>query len=290
MFNNLILRRSSILQHSLTALLFIFAFSVQAKDVIRFGVLSIAPPARIHSKWQPFVKYVSQRLNQKIEIVVPRGFKKMKAAAAAGKVDFFYINSHVFYRLKQAGKAIGVAQMENINGSTTSTSDIFVRSDSGITSIKQLKGKSIAFVSPMGAGGYLAPRALMYTKGIETKNQTKEVFTKNLSNSIHKVLLGEIKAGTMCGVNYKLMGKKINTGELKIIGHSSPYPENIIAARSNLDSALLDKFKQIVVAMPDNPEGKKVLDLMRGMKIQRFLAYDNKSEAITKKLLDEAKF
>lgn len=261
-----------------------------AQEPIRFGVLSIAPPSRIHAKWQPFVKYVSQQLGREVKIVVPRGFKKMKAAAAAGKVDFFYINSHVFYRLKKAGKAIGVGQMENISGSVTSTSDIFVRNDSDIKNVEQLKGKSIAFVSPMGAGGYLAPRAHMYAKGVKTKNQTKEVFTKNLSNSIHKVLLGEINAGTMCGVNYKLMGKKVDTGELRIIGQSSPYPENVIAARSTMDKTLVNKFKEIVVSMPDSVEGQKVLTLMRSMKIQRFLAYDTKSEALTKKLLSVGQF
>ena len=52
-----------------------------AQSPIRFGVLSIAPPSRIYLKWQPFVDYVSNELGQPIEIVVPRGFKKMKQAA-----------------------------------------------------------------------------------------------------------------------------------------------------------------------------------------------------------------
>lgn len=269
---------------------FIPTVSVQAKEPVRFGVLSIAPPARIHAKWQPFVRYVSKQLGHEVKIIVPRGFKKMKAAAASGAIDFFYVNSHVFYRLKQKGKAIGVAQMENISGLTTSTSDIFVRSDSDIKKVEQLKGKSIAFVSRMGAGGYLAPRAYLYGKGVKTKSQTKELFTKNLSSSIHKVLLGEINAGTMCGVNYKLLGKKMDTGELRVIGQSSPYPENVIAARSTIDKKLMHKFKEVIISMPDSVEGQKVLTLMHSLKIKRFLPYDVNSETLTKKLLYMAEF
>lgn len=268
----------------------VFPLSLQANEPIRFGILSIAPPPRIHAKWQPFVRYVSRQIGHEVKIVIPRGFKKMKTAAAAGEVDFFYVNSHVFYRLKQSGKAIGVGQMENISGLTTSTSDIFVRSDSEIKNIEQLKGKSIAFVSPMGAGGYLAPRSYLYSKGVNTKKQTKEIFTKNLSNSIHQVLLGEINAGTMCGVNYLLMGKKVNTKELRIIGKSSPYPENVIAAREGIDSSLMKKFHKIIIAMPDSIEGQKVLLLMNSMKIKRFLPYDARSEEMTKKLLQTAEF
>ena len=89
----------------------LFAFCMQvwadSSTPIKFGILSIAQPARIHAKWQPFVKYLSAELDRPVEIVIPRGFEKMRKAATNGEVDFFYVNSHVFYRLKQAGKAIG---------------------------------------------------------------------------------------------------------------------------------------------------------------------------------------
>lgn len=257
---------------------------------IKFGILSIAQPARIHANWQPFIKYMSAELNHPVEIVIPRGFGKMKKAATNGEVDFFYVNSYVFYRLKQAGKAVGVAQMKNIEGKTTSRSDIFVRHDSGITDVGQLKGKSIAFVSPMGAGGYLAPRAFLYNEGVRTKSDTTEVFTKNLSNSIHKVLLGDINAASMCGVNYSLMRKKIDTKELVTIGVSDPYPENVIAARSNLGPEFIQQFRQVVTTMKNSAEGRGILALMHSMKIQDFLVYDAGIEDTTRKLLADGSF
>lgn len=266
------------------------ANSATEQTPIRFGVLSIAPPARIHANWQPFAQYISTELQRPVEIVVPRGFGKMKKVVENGDVDFFYINSHVFYRLKQAGKAISVAQMQNIAGKVTSRSDIFVRADSGISTIEQLRGKSIAFVAPMGAGGYLAPRAYMYSRGVKTKTETQEIFTKNLSNSIHRVLLGEITAASMCGVNYNLMSKKIDTGELKRIAMSDDYPENIIGARSTLDLTTLDRFTQVVTSMKNNAAGQAVLTKMHSMKIQNFLPYDASIENLTKNLLIQGAF
>ncbi|GMQ87589.1 MAG: hypothetical protein BMS9Abin08_0794 [Gammaproteobacteria bacterium] len=269
-------------------LLLITALSGQVAaepETVRFGVLSIAPPARIHAKWQPFTNYLSKQLGQAVTIVVPRGFGKMETAVAANQVDVFYINSLVFYRLNQKDKAIGVAQMQNIAGKVTSRSEIFVRADSGIESIGQLKGKRIAFVSPMGAGGYLAPRAYLYKSGV---TNSKEIFTKNLSSSIHQVLLGDVEAGTMCGVNYRLMSQKIDTGELKIIGVSDEYPENLIAARADLEPVLLSRIRDIITGMDKTPEGSEVLEQMRSMKIQRFLPHDPASAALTGKLLEEA--
>ena len=85
----------------------------------------------------------------------------MKKAISEGEVDFFYINSNVYYRLKQENKASAVAQMQNITGKITSRSEIFVKRGSGLKHIYDLKGKNIAYISPMGAEGYLAPRALL---------------------------------------------------------------------------------------------------------------------------------
>ena len=175
-----------------------------SQKAIRFGVLSIAPPARILTKWQPFADYIGESLGHPVKIVVPRGFGRMKAAVKNGQVDFFYINSYVFYRLKQAGQAVGVAQMVNLDSKTTSRSEVFVRSDSGIASIDDLKGKTIAYVSPMGAGGYMAPRAYLRTHGVASGKNVHEVFTKNLSSSIHKVLLKDTAAASMCGVNFQI--------------------------------------------------------------------------------------
>ena len=260
-----------------------------ASETIKFGILSIAPPSRIHSQWQPFIEYVSKEIGQPIEIVIPRGFKKMKNEAAKGNVDLFYINSRVFYRLKHNKQAFGVLQMQNLEGNITSHSEIYARHDSGINNLDDLKGKTIAYVSPMGAGGYLAPRAKLMSKGIKSGEVVKEVFTKNLSNSIHKVILGDLNAGTMCGVNFKLMSKRVDSGELVIIDVSDEYPENVIAARSNLSKELTSKFQKIVTNMVNTEKGRKILDKMSDMKITKFLPYDPKVEQLTRDLLKQAK-
>lgn len=252
---------------------------------IRFGVLSIAQPSRIFNKWQPFADYMSDHLGQSVEIVVPRGFGKMKQDISSGAVDFFYINSHVFYRLKQEGKAIAIAQMKNITGKTTSSSEIFVKRNSGINHIADLKGKRIAYISPMGAGGYLAPRAHLYKAGLKSGIDTVEVFTKSLSNSIHGVLLGDYEAATMCGVNYKLMSTKIETGELKVLTVSNSYPENVVGARAGLSPKLIEKFRNTLIGIADKPDGKALLNDMHSMKIKSFVSYDESMEDMTKSLI-----
>ncbi len=253
---------------------------------LRFGVLSIAPPARSYADWKPFADYMAERLGRPIEVVVPRGFERMKEAIEAGEVDFFYINAHVLFRLKQSDSAVGVLQMINLRGSHVSNSEIFVRADSGIHSLEDLRGRRIAYVSPIAAGAYLAPRAYLYEQGIESGEETEEFFTHNQSNSIYGVLLGDYDAAALCGVRYQLMSEKVNTGDLRVIGVSFEYAENLIAARPDLPPELLEEFTFIGAGMVDDPAGREILRDMRPMKIQSFAPYDPAVEAITQRQMD----
>lgn len=261
-----------------------------SSEPVKMAVISLASPSKIYQQWQAFSDYLSAKIGREVEIVVPRGFKKIKQAVEKKEVDIFYVNSHVFYKLKKKGKAVAIAQMQNLSGSTVSNSVMFVRNDSDIKSLKDLKGEKVAFVSPMGAGGYLAPRATFYKQGIKTKTETEEQFTKNLTSSIHKVLLGNVKAGTMCGLNFKLMSDRMDAGDLRIIATSDDYPENAFGARPELSKEFREKISSVIIGMYDDAKGRKVLDAMNGMKIKKFVAYDENSEELTEYLLESGEF
>ena len=138
----------------------------------------------------------------------------------------------------------------------------------------------------MGAGGYLAPRAHLYDSGLKGETETVEVFTKNLSNSIHGVLLGDYDVGSMCGVNYELMSVKINTGELKIIADSDDYPENVVGARVDMPAKQIQAFQSALLGMGNDTDGIELLKDLHSMKIKRFVTYDDSMENITKRMLE----
>ena len=41
----------------------------------------------------------------------------MERSIEKKEVDIFYVNSYVFYKLKEKGKAVAISQMQNLNGS-----------------------------------------------------------------------------------------------------------------------------------------------------------------------------
>lgn len=266
------------------------AMNAKSHVPVKLGVLSLAPPAKVFKQWTPFADYLAAKIGRDVEIIVPRGFKKIKQAVANDEVDMFYVNSLILYRLKQEGKAVPIAQMQTINDSIYNQSVLIARTDSNIKSLSDLKGKKLAFVSPMASGGYLAQRAKFYSAGVKTKTETKEVFTKNLTTSLHKVILGEVKAAAMCGISFKLMSQRMETGELEKIGMSATFAENAFGAHPKLTAKLREQISTAIINMDKDEAGRKILDSMKNMKVQKFVKYDPKAEDVTRKLLKEAEF
>jgi len=262
---------------------------VATDDALRIGVLSVEPPARSHADWQPFARYMSEHLGRPIRLIAPRGFDAMRDAIRAGELDFFYINGHIHYRLKQEGYSLGVLQMINIEDGNVSQSHIFVRADSDIRSVQDLREKRIAYVSPMGAGSYLAPRAYLYEQGVASGIETEELFTNNHANSVYGVLLGDYDAAALCRLRYELLSEKMEMEELAVIGVSFEYAEHVIAARPGLPPELVERFREVGTAMRDDPAGRAILDDMRPNKIRSFVPYDPAIEAITRRQLEVAR-
>lgn len=266
------------------------SMAAEEKTPLVLGVISSAEPVRVYAEWQAFADYLSGKLQRPVKMVVPRGFDKLAEVIDKGEVDVFYVNSLVYYRLKEKHKAIPVAQLQNLNGKVLNTSIVFVRTDSKVQDLKQLQGERMAYISPMASGGYLAPRALLYKKeGVQAADQVREEFTQNVSSSVHKVLLGDAKAGTMCGLTYKLISEKIDTRELSIIATSDEYPEDLVGARPDLPPATLKVVTQTLLEMDRSDAGRKILAEMRALRIEKFVPYDAKvTEPVTRKLLKQA--
>jgi len=267
-------------------------FSINAAEEQKplvFGIVSSAEPVRVYAEWQAFADYLSSKIQRPVKMVVPRGLDKLAEAIDKGEVDVFYVNSLIYFRLMEKGKAIPVAQLQNVNGRVLNTSVVFARTDSKIQNLKQLKGEKMAYISPLGSGGYLAPRALLYKEGIQAGEEVKEEFTQNISSSVHKVLLGDAKAGTMCGLTYKLISNKIDTHELSIIATTDEYPEDLVGARPDVSPATLKLVTQVLLEMNQSDNGRKILAEMQALRIEKFVPYDpTVTEPVTRKLLRQA--
>jgi len=270
---------------NLAFLLSISCFATQAAtNEIRMAILMPAPAKKIHKNWQPLADYLTKAMGQPVTIVTPRGLDQAKAALA--NVDFVYANSYLYSLLAAESKVSAVAQMQNTGSSIYSQGRFLVRNDSAITSIKDLKGKKVALISRFGAGSYLAPRASFAKQGLDIEKDVNVEYTKNLKKAAYMVMLGEADVAVMCGVNYEILSKRIDTGDLRVFDMTDKFPEAVMFTPRDLDSKLVKRFQEALLA--DNDKREKALMLLHGMKIGTFIKYDPVVEDRIKELSTQA--
>lgn len=255
-----------------------------ASKEINIAVLMPAPAKKIHKNWQPLADYLSKELGQPVKIVTPRGLDQAKAALS--KVDFVYSNSYLYNLLATETKVSAVAQMKNTGNSIYSQGRFLVRNDSNIKSIKDLKGKKIALISRYGAGSYLAPRASLANQGIDIEKDVSVEYTKNLKKAAYMVMLGEADTAVMCEVNYEILSKRIDTGDLRFFDKTDMFPEAVMFTPHDIKSDLVKRFQAALLA--DNDKRKSALKSLHGMKIGSFVKYDPAVQLRIKELIKQA--
>lgn len=255
---------------------------------VTLGVVSPAAPSRVFANWVPLADELSRRLDRKVEIIIPSGLDDILRHANAGSMDFFFVNSYVYHLLKQKGLATPVAQMKNIEGSVLTQGRFITRQDNDIDSVEMMRGKRVALVSPLGAAAYLAPRAHLRELGIRIEEDVEVVFTRDLLKATYMVLHNEVDAAVMCSVNYRILDRKLDLGELKIIGDTVSFPESMIAARPGLDPGLVSRVRDILLQLDGTDSGRRALQPLHDLKVGSFVEYDPAVEQAIEQLMQAA--
>lgn len=145
---------------------------------------------------------------------------------------------------------------------------IMVRTDSGINTLADLKGKTIAYVDPASTSGHLYPKALMMAEGHDPDSFfSKSIFAGSHNAVVLSLLKGEVDAGAAydgaraaVAKSYPDVFKKI-----KVIAYTKDIPNDTVTARKGLPSELKVRIKEGLKHLSKTPEGGKVLKRVYGI-------------------------
>jgi len=140
---------------------------------------------------------------------------------------------------------------------------IFVRSDSNITSVKDMRGKRFAFVDRSTTAGFLLPIEYFHKMGIKNyQSYLKEIYyTGTHEDAVYDVLNRKADIGAAKNTVFERLASadiRITT-EVRIIERSPDVPESGLAVRKDLDSAIKEKLKKSLFEMDKTAEGQRIL-------------------------------
>lgn len=146
------------------------ASEVNEESTVRIAVQSTLDPAFFVGTFGPTMAELRRRMPQvefKTEFL---GLDALQSAIQGKRIDFFMAESGVFAFAEARYGARDLAVRTTVLGSDpakTVSSTVFVRSDSGIRSLKDLEGRSIAAESPTSFGGWTVLSGMIAAEGFD---------------------------------------------------------------------------------------------------------------------------
>ena len=240
----------------------------QVKE-FRIGLLGGENTQDRLKRYDAFQKLLQEKLGIPVKLYPAADYAGVMQGFAAGQIDATEFSPAAF-----AGTWLDCHCVEPVvvprekDGSIYYMAVMIVRKDSGITSLDEMKGHSLAFTDPNSASGYLIPSATLRAKGIDLadgKYFSRVGFSGGHEQGMIAVLnrqydacvvwtsgLGDEATGFSRGVPRSMVDKgMLKMADINIIWRSAKVPNGPWTVRSALPAGLKLAFRDFMRALPD---------------------------------------
>jgi phosphonate transport system substrate-binding protein len=260
------LSRSRTLKALLTCALLTFGGLSHAQQVFRVTTIPEEAATEQVRKFTPLAAYLEKKLGTKVEFTPVSDYPAAVEALVNKKVDLVWFGgfTYVQARLRSGGKVIPIAQREE---DTRFQSVFIAKTDSGIKTLADMKGRQVSFGSQSSTSGHLMPRSNLLAAGIDPEKDFKRIAYSGAHDAtIASVVSGKVDAAALdITVWRKFVGEgKVNTKEVDVFFTTPPFYNYNWAVHADMPADLRNKVQQALLALdPATPEGREILQLNR---------------------------
>ncbi|RZA35269.1 MAG: phosphate/phosphite/phosphonate ABC transporter substrate-binding protein [Lysobacteraceae bacterium] len=259
-------------------------------SVLVIGRISDDPKAH-YEQLKPLLDYVVPRMRdvgiKEGRILMARDTQQMTSYLRRGRVDWVTETSGTAMQLQKRAGARPLVLTER-GGVSRYHSVFFARKDSGIDSLADLEGRSIAFQSTASTSSYIVPAATLLGAGLHleillspmdrpTPDSVGYVFARselNISAWVHKRL---VDAGVFSSLDWedeRRMPPAFRP-DMKIIHETPEYPRALEMVRGDLDPRVEVRLREVLLQAAQDPDAREAMALF--FRTTRFLPVDANS-------------
>jgi phosphonate transport system substrate-binding protein len=215
-------------------------------------------------RYEPIGEYIRERTGLEIRFTILRRYGNIIDSFTAEKMDGAFWGS---FTRALAIRKLGIEPIARpLWEARTSTYHgyVFVRKDSGIRSVEQMKGKTIAFVEKATTAGFVFPMAYLREHGVDDVSEyfKEHFFAGSHDATITAVLDGKADVGCAKNTIFHLVAARDPRVEedLLILATSPTVPSNGLGIRKDLDPSVKEKLRGALLGMAENPAGRRALE------------------------------
>ena len=173
----------------------------------------------------------------------------------AGHIDIAYFGSVTFDEAKRRGAAELLA-VEERAGESVYYSGLFHRHDSGMTSITDLRGKSLALGDPKSTSSFNVPLAMLLDAGIDPpRDLAKILMAGSHSASLEQVEAGhvDVAAASLNAYDKMVAAGSLNNKKVVLLVKSFAIPSPPLAMRKNLPDEIRSRLRKAFRDLHETP-------------------------------------
>jgi phosphate/phosphite/phosphonate ABC transporter binding protein len=216
---------------------------------INFGVTMQKDIEKTRKQYKPLIDYLAEKVKINIRLVIMQEYAQLEEGISNGIIhlgDFpplAYVkasdrlkgklNYLVNYKFYGKNDTVGTAFYRGY---------IITKKSSNISSLKDLKGKKIAFVEKTSSSGYTYPMSFILKKGINPDEYFSSIFFTGSHNGVIKAILyGSADAGAVFDTAYEIQEEK-EPNSIKILHKTPPILTGALCSSNKLNPKIRKKI------------------------------------------------
>jgi phosphonate transport system substrate-binding protein len=208
---------------------------------------------------KPLVDHLSRKLGREISLVTSKDFDSFWKGVTEERYDIVHYNQYHYIRSARTYRVIAHQQEF---GKDAVAGALFVRKDSGITQVSQLRGRTIIFGGGRDAMlSHIAPRFLLMQSGLKEGDFRSE-FAVNPPNALLALYHRQADAagGGDILIDLPVVRNAINAQELTVLATTEPLLFLPWAVKRSMPAKLRESVQSVMVSLEREDAGKKALN------------------------------
>src|SRR5690606_29310471 len=258
--------------------------------VLVLGRISDDPKAHYH-QLKPLLDYLVPRMADvgitEGRVLMARDEQQMASYLRRGRVDWVTETAASGVLLSDRANAMPLVITER-DGVRLYHSVFFARADSGIETLDDLGGRSIAFQRRNSTSAYFAPAAALLAAGHRLEillspldkpeaPMVGYLFARselNVSTWVHKRL---VDAGVLSNLDWDNPGRMPPAfrKDMKVLFETDEYPRALELVRSDLDPKVQARLRELLLQAADDPDASEAM--LSYFQTTRFLPIDEEA-------------
>ena len=250
----------------MTCAVMLWGIVSHAQTVLRVTTIPEEAATEQIRKFTPIANYLEQKMGMKVEFTPVNDYPAAVEALVNKKVDLVWFGgfTHVQANLRSGGKVVPLAQREE----DTKFQSVFIaKTNSGIKSLADMKGKQISFGSQSSTSGHLMPRSFLLQAGLNPEKDFRRVAYSGAHDAtIASVVSGKVDAAALdITVWKKFVGEnKVDTKDVDVFYTTPPYFNYNWSVHADMPAAMQDRIKKAILDLsPNDPAQAEILKLNR---------------------------